>query len=137
MTRKLTDHIVNPANDKLKITVEDAAGAGGACHLYSINGFDPGSNPSAMARHFLGTGEVIDNVSLLFQNGPIAEVGVNGVTHEALLAILIDRLRCFQAGPYACRENALALTKLEEAQHWLHTRTRARMERGVEGTHQK
>ena len=137
MTRELTDHIVNPANDKLKITVEDAPGAGGACHLYSISGFDPGFNPAAKARHFLGTGEIIDNVSLLFQNGPITEVGVNGVTHEALLAILIDRLRSFQAGPYNCFENAAALTHLEAAQNHLHNRTRARMDRGVEGTHQK
>ena len=58
------------------------------------------------------------------------------VTHEVLLAILIDRLQSFQAGPYACRENALALTKLEEAQHWLQARTKARMARGVEGTSQ-
>jgi hypothetical protein len=34
----------------------------------------------------------------LFQNGPIAEVGVNGVTHEVLLAIVADRLRSFQKG---------------------------------------
>ena len=137
MTRELTDHIVNPANDKLKITVEDAPGAGGACHLYSIRGFDPGSNLSAKSQHFLGGGDIIDSVSLLFQNGPIAEVGVNGITHEALLAILIHRLRCFQSGPYACPENADALTHLESAQRSLHNRTRARMDRGVEGTHQK
>lgn len=57
----------------------------------------------------------------------------SGLTQEVLLAIVIDRLRSFQAGPYSCRENALALTKLEEAQHWLLHRTRARMARGVEG----
>ncbi|KVR99176.1 hypothetical protein WK29_30460 [Burkholderia vietnamiensis] len=72
---------------------------------------------------------------MLFQNGPIAEAGVNGITQEVLLAIVADRLRSFQAGPYACRENALALTKIEEAQHWLQQRTIARMRRGVEGTH--
>jgi hypothetical protein len=137
MTRELTDHKVNPANDKLKITVEDAPGAGGACHLYSIRGFDPGSNLSAKSQHFLGGGDIIDSVSLLFQNGPIAEVGVNGITHEALLAILIDRLRCFQSGPYNCFENDCALTFLEAAQASLRSRTRARMDRGVEGTHQK
>ena len=136
-TRELTGHKVNPANDTLRITVEDAPGAGGACHLYSIRGFDPGSNSSAKSQHFLGGGDIVDNVSLLFQNGPIAEVGVNGVTHEALLAILIDRLRCFQAGPYACPDNNIALSHLEAAQGSLHNRTRTRMERGVEGTHQK
>ena len=35
-----------------------------------------------------------------FQNGPIAEAGVNGLTHEALLAVLEDRLVGFQSGPY-------------------------------------
>ena len=53
---------------------------------------------------------------------------------ETLLAVLIDRLQAFQTGPYACRENALALTHLQDAQHWLQHRTRARMARGVEGT---
>jgi hypothetical protein len=71
---------------------------------------------------------------LSFQNGPIAEVGTNGVTHEALLAILVDRLQGFQNGPYKCRENAIALTHLEDAQMWLQKRTRDRMARGVEGT---
>jgi hypothetical protein len=71
----------------------------------------------------------------LFQNGPIPEKGVNGLTQEVLLEICADRLRSFQAGPYACRENALALTKIEEAQMWLQSRTLKRMQRGVEGTH--
>ena len=135
MTRELTDHIVNPANDKLKITVEDAPGAGGAHHFYMISGFDPRNNPSAAFIDFPGEGPSV--FPFLFQNGPINEVGINGITHEALLAILIDRLRCFQAGPYNCFENAAALTHLEAAQNHLHNRTRARMDRGVEGTHQK
>lgn len=129
--RELTDHKINPANDKLRITVTDEPGAGGANHRYEIDGFDADSNPSA-----LGT-DLMRDVTILFQNGPINEVGVNGVTQEALLAIVADRLRSFQAGPYACRENALALTKIEEAQHWLLSRTRGRMARGVEGTHSK
>ena len=129
--RFLTDHKVNPANDTLTIAVTDDPGVGGANHRYVISGFDAPKNPSAVA-------PIDDGItSILFQNGPIAEVGVNGVTQEALLAIVADRLRSFQAGPYACRENALALTKIEEAQHWLHSRTLARMQRGVEGTHAK
>ena len=126
-SRYLTDHIVNPANDALTIEVRDAPGAGGASHSYEISGFNPDTNPSAV--------DEAPATIIMFQNGPIAEVGVNGLTHEALIAIVCDRLRAFQAGPYACRENALALTKLEEAQHWLQSRTLARMRRGVEGTH--
>lgn len=118
--RTLEGHRVNPANDTITITVVDEPGAGGACHHYDISLPDsPGFT------------------QIQFQNGPIKESGVNGLTHEVLLAILVDRLQAFQAGPYGCRENALALTKLEEAQHWLHHRTLARMARGVEGTHEK
>lgn len=113
--------------------MQDEPGAGGANHLYHITGFDSASNPSDpwTERH----GQSAKHSTILFQNGPIGETGINGVTHEALLAIVADRLRSFQAGPYACRENALALTKIEEAQHWMHHRTLARMQRGVEGTH--
>lgn len=118
--RTIEDHKINFANDRLEITVMDNPGAGGANHLYRISGFDDGNG---------------DAVLIKFQNGPIAEAGVNGVTQEALIAICVDRLRSFQAGQYACRENAIALTKLEEAQHWLLARTKARVARGVEGTH--
>jgi len=60
---------------------------------------------------------------------------VNGVTNEALLAIVADRLSSFQQGRYACRENADALFHTESALAWLKERTRERMQRGVEGTH--
>lgn len=133
--RELTDHRINPANDRLTVTVEDEPGAGGANHLYMIRGFDTSTNPSCpfVARY----GEPARHATVLFQNGPIAEDGngVNGVTHEALLAIVADRLQSFQAGPYASVWNAKALTAVQEAMHWLHARTLERMSRGVEGTH--
>jgi len=115
--RELNDHKVNPVNDVISITVADEPGAGGANHKYVIGGYDGAP--------------VID-----FQNGSINEAGVNGVTHEALLAIVADRMRSFQSGPYSCRENALALTKVEEALQWMHKRTLDRMRRSVEGTSQ-
>lgn len=122
--RTINEHKVNPANDLLDIKVIDEPGAGGANHEYQVStSVPPATGPGMKALH------------ISFQNGPIAEKGVNGVTQEVLLAIVIDRLRAFQAGKFACRENALALTKIEEAQHWLLHRTRARMDRGVEGTH--
>ena len=70
-----------------------------------------------------------------FQDGPIKESGVNGIMDENLLAIVINRLQGFQSGKYACRPNAIALTKLEEALMWLKERTRDREVRKVEGTH--
>jgi hypothetical protein len=38
---------------------------------------------------------------------------------------------------FPCRENALAITKLDEALLWLEKRTRDRVARGVEGKHEK
>ncbi len=130
MLRELTSHKVNPANEKLQIQVLDEPGAGGANHLYGVYGFHTATNKSADSMSKDDT-----CVKILFQNGPIPESGVNGVTQEALLAIVEDRLKSFQAGPFACRENAVALTKIQEAMMWLHKRTRDREARGVEGTH--
>lgn len=128
MSRTLNDHKVNQANDTLTVRVIDEPGSGGAHHAYMIEGFENTANPSD-----------VDDMDanqclILFQNGPIGEVGVNGITHEALLAVVADRLRCFQAGPLACKANACALTHIEEAMHWLQQRTIERMRRGVEGT---
>ena len=128
--RTIDDHKVNAANDTLTIRVMDEPGSGGAHHRYEITGFNSESNASESKI------DDRDRVSLLFQNGPINEAGVNGLTHEVLLAIVADRLRCFQQGPFASRYNALALTHIEEAQNWLNRRTIERMRRGVEGTHQ-
>lgn len=129
--RNINTHKVNPANDLLEITVTDEEGAGGANHRYEVTGFDASNNPSH------GENEGTSKKVILFQNGPINEKGVNGLTQEVLIAICIDRLQAFQAGQFSCRENALALTKLEEAQMWLQKRTQNRMARNVEGTHKK
>ena len=69
-----------------------------------------------------------------FQKGPIKENGVNGCCNEDLIAMVIDRLQSFQESPYKCRENAIAITKLEEALLWLRKRTMDRERRNVEGT---
>ena len=124
--RRLTDHVVEGDRaEQLEISVLDEPGVGGANHAYRITGFETASNSSA---------EFSDNyVTVLFQNGPIKESGVNGITQEALLAIVIDRLRGFQDGLYLTRENQMALGHCEEALMWLQKRTRSRIARGVEG----
>jgi hypothetical protein len=113
--RIVKHHIVaNDSAPQIEIAVMDEPGAGGASHRYLLGYADT-------------------NQSIKFQEGPIKEAGVNGVTQEALLAVVIDRLQSFQAGPFPSRENALALTKCQEALMWLQTRTRDRIARGVEG----
>jgi len=126
--RELTSHKVNGLNEILRIEVLDVPGHGGACHEYLIGGYTHGP--------FEG-GKMEQGVVIRFQNGPVNENEPNGISNEVLLAIVEDRLLGFQSGQYACRENAVALTKLQEAMMWLQKRTRDRMARGVEGTSQK
>lgn len=123
--RELTGHKVNGLNDALLVNVLDLPGSGNACHEYQIRKFVKDEDDSTAD---------VELAKIQFQNGPIQEAGVNGISNEALLAIVEDRLLGFQSGMYACRENALALTKLQEAMMWLHKRTRDREARGVEGT---
>lgn len=73
-------------------------------------------------------------VVLQFQTGPIKEHGVNGITEACLLAIVQDRLECFQKGEFQCPENQQALVHVEQALYFLHRRTTERAARGVEGT---
>lgn len=87
--------------------------------------------------HFLigkaDTHEVLVKIDM--QEGPIKENGVNGCANEDLIAIVLTRLESFQKSEYGCRENACAITKLEEALMWLRKRTIGRENRNVEGTH--
>ena len=105
--------------------VMDEPGAGGANHKYEIH-------RNQTTEECGKQGSLIGVIN--FQNGPIKEAGVNGVMNEDLIAIVIDRMQGFQSGQYACRENAVAITKLEEALMWLRKRTQDREDRGVEGT---
>ena len=71
-------------------------------------------------------------VHLEFQMGAVKENGVNGLTNEALLAALIHRTNVLNKR-FPCRENALAITNMEQALMWLEKRTNDRKARQVEG----
>lgn len=73
--------------------------------------------------------------TLKFQHDTIPAVGVKGWTNECVLAVVRARLREFQAGPYECYENGIALDHVEKALAALELRTSNRVARGVEGTH--
>lgn len=114
----------------LKTIACDEPGHGGACHVYQIIDV---SNQNAVGA---GEGDVV-LCDIEFQNGPINADGngVNGIQHEDLLAIIIDRLTGFQSGPYKCAENQKALDHCKDALAWLQERTVKRIARKVEGTH--
>lgn len=124
MSRFITSHIANPANAEIELSAIDERGQGNANHRY-------------LAEWGVGPHSVKEGVIVAFQNGPIQEFGVNGITNEVLISIVIDRLEGFQGGLFRCRENAISLTHLEDALMWLQKRTRDRLARGVEGTNQK
>lgn len=55
-----------------------------------------------------------------------------GIQSEQILIALIDRHKKLNA-KYPSREGALAITKMEEALHWLEARVKERIQRGVMG----
>jgi len=59
----------------------------------------------------------------------------NGTTLEEMLRVSIERLKDLN-NRFGCRENSLAITKMEEALMWLNKRTEDRESRGVEGKHE-
>lgn len=79
---------------------------------------------------------IAPKVTFEIQSDPINEVGVNGCQASDML----EYAKClFQSlnDSFPCRENALTITKLEEAIHWQDHRTRDRVDRGVEGNNKK
>jgi hypothetical protein len=75
----------------------------------------------------------VNMISFRIQNGPIKESGVNGCQVDTLIEaakLIIEGLN----KKFPCRENACAITKLDEAILWLHKRKMDREKRGVEGT---
>lgn len=75
-------------------------------------------------------------VKFTIQSDPIKEVGINGCQASDML----EYVKClFQSlnEIFPCRENALTITKLEEAIHWQEARTKDRIKRQVEGKNEK
>ena len=123
-----THHDGHGLNEQLLISHDerDVEKGGGASHRYMVEHIPGDERASAVV------------ASIQFQHGPRDVKGSKpGITDAAMLGIVIDRYRAFQAGPFACRENALVLTKLEEALHWMKHRADERAKRGVLGKLEK
>jgi len=78
-------------------------------------------------------------IAISWQNGPLGRgpnrKEPNGAFVEGVIAAAVDRLQYYNSTKFKCRENSIAITKLEEALQWLHWRTTQREKRRVEGTH--
>jgi len=76
-----------------------------------------------------------EGVVFVGQRGPIKDVGVNGCQIDDVVTFALGTLQTLNK-KFPCRENSLAITKLEEALHWLDARKQDREERKVEGRDQ-
>jgi len=123
MLKQGPEYITIERGQGASVVVLDEPGFAGACHKYRID-----QSPVEEDELNIGRFGCVN-----FQQGLPSQKGVNGCAQEDLLAIVIHRLKGFQSGKFPCRENAIALTKIEEALHWLQARTTDRMSRGVEG----
>lgn len=78
-------------------------------------------------------------VSIEWQDGPLGRGDnrkePNGAFVETVIAMAKQRIEYYQTTRFACRYDDMAITKLDEALHWLQHRTADRETRGVEGTH--
>ena len=100
--------------------------------IVCVNYLDDEGRPAGGAVRGVG-------LSIDWQNGPLGRgderLAPNGAFVETVILAALQRIEHYQAGQFKCRENALAITKLEEALHWLNARTNRRENSGVEGTH--
>lgn len=69
-------------------------------------------------------------------DGSVALADPNGAFVEDIIWAAIQRLEFFNESKYRCRENSLAITKLEEALFILKDRQLSRSARNVEGKHE-
>ena len=101
-------------------------GPGGAYHTYVI----------ARAERSGSDNPIIATIK--FQKGPRnAPDGRTGILDSDLIEIVRDRLKSFQNGEYATKENATALGYLEAALTAMNERVEDRIKRGVLGTDKK
>ena len=103
----------------------DEKGNGGANHNYQITYRAVRTDASPYTK-------------IQFQNGARKlKDSTFGVLDTDLLEIVRHRLQCFQKGAFASRDNAVALTHVEEALMWMNRRVEDRIEREVLGTNNK
>lgn len=73
-----------------------------------------------------------NQIAFKIQKGPIKEAGLNGCQVDQIIhvaKIIVEGLN----KNFPCRENAVVITKLDEALMWLDKRKKDRVKREVEG----
>lgn len=76
-------------------------------------------------------------VAITWQSGPVnADKPRNGAFVEEVIEIARARLEHYQRSPFECDENARAIGALKRALNYLQRRTKRRVEKGIEGSHE-
>ena len=101
--------------------------------ITEIHRQDAEGNPTG--GHTTGLG-----IDIVWQDGPLGRgtdrLEPNGAFVEGVIQAALGRLQFYQTTTFKCQENAVAITRLEAALHWLQHRTEGRERRNVEGTHE-
>lgn len=102
--------------------------------IKEIGGFEIGRCDEETDRpdNYIHIADSGNAIAFKIQNGPIKENGINGCQVDTIIEtakIMIEGLN----KNFPCRENSIAITKLEEALLWLMKRKIDREKRGVEG----
>lgn len=119
--RAIYSHLIEADKFDSELYVEaiEPRGSGNANNIYHLSYRTP------YLTNFLG---------IKFLSRPLTHPdGPDGITIEMLLAVCKDRLEGFQSGPFSCESNQIALDSINKALEALHSRTRERKARGVEG----
>ena len=99
-------------------------------------GNDSDANGNPAGGWVRGVGFVVD-----WQDGPLGRgedrKEPNGAFVETIIAAAKQRIEYYNSTKFSCRENSIAITKLDEALMWLNKRTADREAREVEGTHER
>jgi hypothetical protein len=111
-----THHDGHGLAESIRVRALDEPGPGGAHHVYEV------TTPLGVVGY------------AQYQKGPRGEPSSTpGLLDSCLLAMVRDRMECFQAGPFACAANALVLEHVTAAMAALKARADERAARGVLG----
>ncbi len=97
---------------------------------------DSNGNPTGGYTYLDIEGQGADALVVHWQDGIVGGDGQTGAFVEDVLEAARQRILFFNSTKFRCRENSIAITKIEEALQWLDWRTRQRLIQDVENTYE-